>query len=107
VDEPLLATDEASIVVAASPAALELLGFERAEDILGRRVIAVVPPRFHQAYIAGITLHMTNGGDTLLGVPVDVPMVRADGSEVMVRMEVRSERLDSRRRVFVARFVAI
>ena len=104
VEQPLLATDEASIIVAASRAALELLGYERADDLLGRRVIVVVPARFHQAHIAGTTLHVTNGRDTLLGVPIEVPMVRADGSEVAVLIEVRAERLDADRRVFVARF---
>ena len=102
--EPLLATDEASIIVAASPAALELLGYDRAEDLVGRRVIVVVPQRFHQAHIAGTTLHATNGRDNLLGVPITVPMVRADGTEVSVLLEVRPELLDRGERVFVARF---
>jgi anti-sigma regulatory factor (Ser/Thr protein kinase) len=104
VDEPLLATDEASIIVAASEPALHLLGYEHADQLLGRRVIVVVPARFHQAHIAGTTLHATNGRDNLLGVPILVPMVRADGVEVPVRIEVRSERLDDDHRVHVARF---
>ena len=104
VDEPLLATDEASIIVAASPAALDLLGYERAQDLLGCRVIAVVPARYHQAHIAGTTLNATNGRDVLLGVPLVVPMVRADGTEIPVSIEVRPERLDNDHRVFVARF---
>lgn len=104
VDEPLLATDEASIIVAASQPALDLLGYQRADQLLGRRVIVVVPTRFHQAHIAGTTLHATNGRDNLLGVPIDAPMVRADGSEVPVRIEVRPERLDVNHVVFVARF---
>lgn len=104
VDQPLLATDEASIIVAASGPALELLGYQHAGELLGRRVIVVVPARFHQAHIAGTTLHMTNGRDNLLGVPINVPMVRADGTEVPVLIEVRAERLDEDRRVFVARF---
>ncbi len=104
VDEPLLATDEASIIVAASPAALELLGYRRADELLGRRVIVVVPARFHQAHIAGTTLHATNGRDHLLGVPIRVPMVRSDGSELPVQIEVRPERMADDRHVFVARF---
>jgi PAS domain S-box-containing protein len=104
VDEPLLATDEASIIVAASPAALDLLGYGRADELLGRRVIVVVPSRFHQAHIAGTTLHATNGRDNLLGVPIEVPMIHADGSEVRVHIEVRAERMADDRRVFVARF---
>jgi PAS domain S-box-containing protein len=104
VEEALLATDEASIIVAASRAALDLLGYRQADELLGRRVIVVVPARFHQAHIAGTTLHATNGRDNLLGVPIDVPMVRADGAEVPVRIEVRPQQLDDSRRVFVARF---
>jgi hypothetical protein len=37
-------------------------------------------------------------------VPIDVPMVRADGTEVQVRIEVRPHRLRGDHRVFVARF---
>ncbi|MCW2813692.1 MAG: hypothetical protein JWN84_1147 [Nocardioides sp.] len=104
VDEPLLATDEASIIVAASQGAVELLGYERADELLGRRVVVVVPTRFHQAHIAGTTFHATNGRDNLLDVSIEVPMVRADGSEVPVVIEVRAERFDEDRQVFVARF---
>lgn len=104
VDEPLLATDEASIIVAASQRALDVLGYGEANELLGRRVIVVVPARYHQAHIAGTTLHATNGRDNLLRVPINVPMVRADGSEIPVRIVVRSERISQDRRVFVARF---
>ena len=105
-DGALLATDEASIIVAASPAALALLGYDRADQLVGRRVIVVVPARFHQAHIAGTTMHVTNGRSTLLGVPITVPMVHADGTEVMVSIEVCPQRLDDDHRVFVARFHA-
>ncbi len=106
-EEPLIATDEGSIIVAASATALALLGYDRAEQLVGRRVIVVVPPRFHQAHIAGTTLHATNGRSTLLGVPITVPMTRADGSEVLVDLEVRPLRLDEGHRVFVAHFHAV
>ncbi len=104
VDEPLLATDEASVIVAVSPAALDLLGYLDGAELIGRRIIAVVPARYHQAHIAGTTLNATNGRDVLLGVPLVVPMVRADSTEVMVSIEVRPERLADGLRVFVARF---
>ena len=69
-------------------------------------MIAVVPARYHQAHIAGTTLNATNGRDVLLGVPLVVPMVRADGSELLVSIEVCPEVIDDDRRVFVARFRA-
>ena len=103
-DDALLATDEASIIVAASPLAVQLLGYDDADELLGRRILVVVPMRFHQAHIAGTTLNATNGRDNLLGVQLEVPMVRKDGSEVSVSIEVCPERLDGERHVFVARF---
>lgn len=104
VPEALLATDESSVIVAASGAALDLLGYPRADELLGRRVLVVVPARFHPAHIAGTTLHATNGRDNLIGVPVIVPMVRADGSEVQVQLTVRPTLLPNAQRVFVATF---
>ena len=105
-DEALLVTDEAGVVVAVSAAALGLLGYASEDELLGRRVIAVIPARFRQAHIAGTTLHATNGRDVLLGVPVSVPMVRADGSEVAVELTVRAEQDPRGQRVFVGSFRA-
>lgn len=103
-DASLLAVDEASIIVAVSAPVVEFLGYRSESDLLGRRVIVVVPHRYHQAHIAGTTLNATNGRDVLLDVPVTVPVVRADGSEVMVEMRVVPQRLDHHHRVFVAHF---
>jgi hypothetical protein len=47
--EPLLATEEASIIVAASRPPLDLLGYQHEGELLGRRVIVVMPARFQQA----------------------------------------------------------
>ena len=103
-DEPLVATDENSVVVAVSAAALRLLGYDGVDDLVGKRVLAVVPERFRQAHVAGVTLNATNGRDVLLDVPVQVPMVRVDGSEVDVELTVTTQSFDHGRRAFVARF---
>ena len=106
VDYPLIAADTDSVIVAASAAALDLLGYPDLADLLGRRVIAVVPERFRQAHIAGATLHATNGRANLLEVPVTVPMLRADGTEIAVHLEIRPQRLDADHCVFIATFAA-
>lgn len=103
-DQPFLATDEASIIVAVTPPIVEFLGYRSEGDLLGRRVIAVVPHRYHQAHIAGTTLNATNGRDRLLNVPLTVPVLRADGTESPVELRVTSHRLDNDHRVFVAHF---
>jgi PAS domain S-box-containing protein len=102
----LLATDDASLIVAVSPAAVSLLGYRNEEQLLGERIIRIVPARYHQAHIAGTTLHMTNGRSPLLGVRVTVPVVRADGTETPMGLEVRSRALPAGRRLFVAEFHA-
>lgn len=100
----LLATDAASVVVAVSPAAVAFLGYDDEADLLGRRVTLVIPERFHQAHLAGTTLHHTNGRDVLLGVRVTVPVLRADGSEAPVELSIEPRLLDDELRAFVARF---
>jgi PAS domain S-box-containing protein len=101
----LLATDEASLIVAASPSALRFLGYARQDDLVGRPIIRIVPHRYHQAHIAGTTLHMANGRSPLLGVAVTVPVVRADGTEAPVTLRVVSRGLPHGRRIFVAEFL--
>lgn len=97
-------TDEASVIVAVSASVTQFLGYDGPEDLLGRRIIVVVPNRYHQAHIAGTTLNATNGRDKLLGVRLQVPIVRADGTEVVVDLRVAPRRTDTDR-VFVADMV--
>jgi PAS domain S-box-containing protein len=101
-DEAIIAIDERSVIVAVGAVAVTFLGYRGEDELLGRRVLAVVPARFHQAHIAGTTLHVTNGRDPLLNRWLTVPVVRADGTEVPVEMHVAPRRLDGGPRVFVA-----
>lgn len=102
-DLPMLATNEASVIIAVTASLVEFLGYHSEADLLGRRILVVVPARFHQAHIAGTTLNATNGRDVLLDQWLTVPIVRADGSEVLVSLRVRARRVDDDR-VFVAEF---
>ena len=103
-DLALLAADESSIVVAVSRAALALLGFRDAGELVGRRVISIIPPRFRQAHIAGTTLHSVNGRAPLLGARVAVPVLLADGSEKAVDVRIDAHRRSAGRKVFIAEF---
>jgi PAS domain S-box-containing protein len=105
--EPLLATDEASVVIAVSPSALRFLGFGDASELLGRRVITIIPARFRQAHIAGTTLHVVNGRQPLLGVRVTVPVLLADGTEATTELLVEPRRRSAGRKVFIAEFFPV
>lgn len=102
--DAVVATDESGVVVAASPAAVAFLKYDAEAALLGRRVTVVIPERFHQAHVAGTTLHHTNGRSVLLGVRVTVPVVRADGTEAPVEMSVEPTLVAGDLRAFVARF---
>jgi PAS domain S-box-containing protein len=97
----VIVADEASVIVAVSPSVARFLGYGDTGDLLGRRIILVVPQRYHQAHIAGTTLNATNGRDKLLDTRLTVPVVRADGTEVAIGLCVTPRQLGDRR-VFVA-----
>lgn len=98
----LVAADDTDQIVAVSDPAARLLGYREPDDLLGRRLIAIIPPRYHQAHLAGFTLHLSNGRDPLLGAPVVVPVLLNDGSETEVELAVTARRLPRGRRLFVA-----
>ncbi len=102
-DVPALVANDAGVIMAVSSGLVELLRYQDASSLLGRRIVVVIPPRFHQAHIAGTTLHATNGRDVLLNQWVVVPAVRADGSEVTVELRVETQRANDAHH-FVAQF---
>ncbi|GAA5155813.1 hypothetical protein GCM10023340_42090 [Nocardioides marinquilinus] len=103
-DEAVLVTDVENRIVAVTRPVLDALGYAEESDLLGRRVVAVIPARFHQAHVAGVALHQTNGRDVLLGTHLTVPVLRADGTEVALPVTVTPEVLDGDVLAYVARF---
>lgn len=98
-ERALVATNDTGQIIAVSRRATGFLGHS-SEGLVGRRVLTVIPPRFRQAHVAGMTLHMINGRSPLLEQEVTVPMLCADGAERLVRLEVRPTRVRGER-VFV------
>ncbi len=96
----VVAGDDLNRIVAASPAALELLGWD--EDLVGRRIGEIVPARLRESHIAGFTRHLLTGDSTILDSEVRVPALRRDGTEVDVMLLVRREHAVDGRPVFTA-----
>ncbi|MBA2774855.1 MAG: ATP-binding protein, partial [Nocardioidaceae bacterium] len=92
-ERALIATDEAGVITAVSPSAAAFLRYATAEDLVGRRIIRIIPSRYHQAHIAGTALHMTNGRDAFIGVTITAPVVLGDDSEEPVSLVVQSHPL--------------
>lgn len=97
-----LAADDHDRIAAVSGPALEILGYDDPTELVGRRLVELIPRRYRQAHLAGFTMHFLSGRSTLIGRTVVVPAVRRDGTEVEVEMTIRLERSADGRTVFVA-----
>ena len=96
-----IAVDDANRVVAISRPLSELLGWSAA-DLVGRRVVAIIPPRFREAHVAGFTRHLSTGDARALGVELELPVLRADATEVACRFLIESTPTPGGRIVYVA-----
>ena len=100
--EPMIVANEQGDIVAATEPALTFLGYPDASELVGRRILTIIPERYHQAHVAGLTLHATSGRDALLDRWITAPVVRADGSEAPIELRIERHRLGDDERAFVA-----
>jgi len=92
----VVAADEANRIVAISPPLATLLGWDPAV-LVGRRVVTLIPPSLREAHVAGFSRHLSSGEAHILGVPLELPVLRADGSELVCSFLVeRDEGMTSR-----------
>ena len=97
----VIAADDANRIVAISKPLADRLGWDPAE-LVGRRVVTVIPPALREAHVAGFTRHLSTGEAHALGVPLELPVLCRDGSEVLCRFLVERAPLSRGRAVYVA-----
>jgi len=100
-DYGAVAADESNRIVAVSRPLAELLGWA-VEDLVGRRVVTLIPARLREAHVAGFTRHLTTGEAHVLGVPLVLPVLHADGREMEYRLLIERVPGSGDRAVFVA-----
>lgn len=96
-----VAADDANRIVAISGPLAEALGWE-ADQLVGRRVVTLIPPALREAHVAGFSRHLSTGEAHVLGVPLDLPVLRKDGTEVLCRFLIERAPLSQGRAVYVA-----
>jgi PAS domain S-box-containing protein len=89
-DRGLIAADVTSRILAVSREAAAILGYDHPSDIVGRRIVSIIPKRYRQAHVAGFTMYLLVGRKPLLDRRVVVPALRRDGTEVEVELTVRT-----------------
>lgn len=97
----VVAADDNNRLIAVSVPAARLLGWDAA-DLTGRRVVTIVPPGLREAHVAGFTRHLTTGETHVLGIALQLPVLRADGTEVMCRFLIERATAPAGRAVYVA-----
>jgi PAS domain S-box-containing protein len=100
-DRSVLAVDDNNRLVAVSGPIAAMLGWAPAE-LTGRRVVTIVPPRLREAHVAGFTRHLTTGETHVLGVPLVLPVLRADGTELLCHFLIERAAAEVGRTVYLA-----
>ena len=49
-----------------SPEAAAILGYDDAAELVGQRIVSIVPERYRQAHVAGFTMYLLVGRKPLL-----------------------------------------
>ena len=100
-DRTGIVVDEHNRIVGISEPLARDLGWA-VDDLVGRRVIAIVPPAFREAHTAGFTRHLTTGEAHALDVELELPVMAADGTEVPYSVFITTDHTRSGRPVYVA-----
>ena len=97
----VIAVDEANRIVAVSRPLADVLGWG-VDDLVGRRVVTIIPRALREAHVAGFSRHLSTGEAHVLGVPLDLPVLRRDGAEVTCHFMIERTTDPSGRSVYVA-----
>lgn len=101
----VVATNESGRILYANPAVHDILGWEP-NDLVGRPVTVLTPPRLRGLHIAAFERYMQTGIPTVSSQPLHVPACAPDGTERDVVLTLSPEDLDDGR-IVVATMVAL
>ena len=97
----VVAADDANRIIAISESLARTVGWER-EELVGRRVVALIPRSLREAHVAGFSRHLTTGQANVLGVDLELPVLHRDGSEILCRFLVQRADTSGGRPVYLA-----
>ena len=100
-DRRVVAADDANRIIAISRPLAHALGWG-VDQLVGRRVVVLIPSRLREAHVAGFTRHLTTGQAHALGVPLTLPVLHANGAEVMCRFLIERTHPAAGRSLYIA-----
>jgi PAS domain S-box-containing protein len=86
--DAIITMDAAGIVTEVNPVAERMFGYTAAEMVGRELAELVIPPALREAHRHGVERYVATGESTMVGHPVDLPAMRADGSEFPVEIAI-------------------
>ncbi|MDX6199671.1 MAG: hypothetical protein QOJ79_2822 [Actinomycetota bacterium] len=97
--------DDHNRIIGASDTVLTMLGWSR-DDLVGQRIISIIPPRLRERHIVGFTRGLLSGVNTLLGHSLPLFALHRDGSEIPVVLVLTKHTTHTGRAVYLAQLTA-
>jgi PAS domain S-box-containing protein len=89
----IVTMDARGYVVEVNPATERMFGYT-AEEMVGRELAElIVPPELREAHRRGVERYVATGESTMVGHPVELPAMRADGSQFPVEIAITRPQL--------------
>lgn len=99
-DRAWLVGDGHNRIIGASLPAQQLLHWD--DDLIGQRILAVIPPHLREAHVAGFTHAAVTGEHHLLGQALSVSAWTRDGSEVPITLTLQRQAAPAGLAIYVA-----
>ncbi|WP_246212261.1 SpoIIE family protein phosphatase [Streptomyces abyssomicinicus] len=101
---PTVAADEEKRIVAVNAAAAALLGWDP-DELVGRRLLTIVPEHLRQRYLEAFTSLLTTGRSHILGRSVPLPALHRDGRQIPIRLVIETQHTADGATMFVAHLI--
>jgi PAS domain S-box-containing protein len=86
--DAIVAMDADGRITEFNPAAERIFGYARAEAIGRNMAELIIPPRFRAGHKEGLARYLATGEKRILGRRVELPAMRADGTEFPVELAI-------------------
>jgi PAS domain S-box-containing protein len=84
----IIAIDHQGRIVEFNPAATETFGYARHEAIGKQLAELIIPPAWRERHYQGMAHYLATGESPILGKRLEMPAIRADGTELLVELAV-------------------
>jgi PAS domain S-box-containing protein len=91
--DAVVAADEQGRIAFVNLAAARLLGWP-ADELCGKPLTTIMPPRMHVAHEAGLQRYAATHHPRIMGRPIRVPALRRDGTEVDVELTLTAANIE-------------